>query len=213
MTINAYPLTWPAGWKRTVPASRFDAKFGKRQATGSSSFKALKSLSVADGVARVLEQLKIMGIDREDIVISTNLKLRLDGLPRSDQARPADPGVAVYWREGDKPALCMAIDQYHLVEENLAAVAATLDAMRAIHRHGGGTVLERAFTGFQALPAPGAEATWWDVLELGRNCTLADAQDAYRRLRSKQHPDKPGGSHEAVARLNKAWAEAQEAFR
>ncbi len=87
------------------------------------------------------------------------------------------------------------------------------DAMRAIHRHGGGTVLERAFTGFQALPAPGATATWWEVLELGRTCTLAEAQDAYRRLRSKLHPDKPGSSHEAMALLNKAWADAQGALR
>jgi hypothetical protein len=35
MTITAYPLQWPAGWKRTKPAWRVQARFGKaRRQTG-----------------------------------------------------------------------------------------------------------------------------------------------------------------------------------
>ena len=49
------------------------------------------------------------------------------------------------------------------VEESLAAIAATLDAMRAIERHGGARVLERAFTGFTAVPAPDARKHWREV--------------------------------------------------
>lgn len=55
----------------------------------------------------------------------------------------------------------MAIDQYYRVEENLAAIAATLDAMRAIERHGGAQILDRASTGFAALQAPMAVARSW----------------------------------------------------
>jgi hypothetical protein len=55
----------------------------------------------------------------------------------------------------------MAIDQYDRVEHNLAAIAATLDAMRAIKRHGGAEILDRAFTGFTALPAPMAGGKPW----------------------------------------------------
>ena len=38
----------------------------------------------------------------------------------------------------------MAIDAYTRTADNLAAVAATLEAMRAIERHGGAQILERA---------------------------------------------------------------------
>lgn len=213
MTISAYPLAWPAGWKRTDPAHRADGRFGKRVREAGKSWAALKDLTVADAVSRVLEELQRMGITREDVVISTNLKTRLDGLPRSDQKRPEDPGVAVYWQEFSGARRCMAIDLYARVEDNLAAVAATLDAMRAIERHGGAAVLERAFTGFQALPAPGAGDSWWQVLEVPQTATFEQAQAAFRRLRAIHHPDRPGGSHDAMARINKAWADAQEVIR
>ncbi|KVD37855.1 hypothetical protein WJ41_22830 [Burkholderia ubonensis] len=62
-------------------------------------------------------------------------------------------GVAVYWETRAGARRVMAIDQYTRVADNLAAVAATLDAMRAIERHGGARILERAFTGFAALAA------------------------------------------------------------
>jgi len=55
----------------------------------------------------------------------------------------------------------MAIDRYSTVEGNLAAIAATLDAMRAIERHGATVILERTFADFMALPAPVAAREWW----------------------------------------------------
>ena len=76
-----------------------------------------------------------------DSIISTNLKLRLDGLPRSDQKEPDDPGVAVYWQRLSKPKKVMAIDLYDRIADNLAAIGATLNAMRAIERHGGALIL------------------------------------------------------------------------
>jgi hypothetical protein len=32
-------------------------------------------------------------------VISTNVRMRLDGLPRSGEKESQDPGAAVYWQE------------------------------------------------------------------------------------------------------------------
>ena len=81
--IAAYPLAWPAGWPRT--SARSDARFSKYG----------KSLSVYDGVTRVLKELESLGIKRDDMVISTNVETRMDGFPRSDRGNPADPGVAV----------------------------------------------------------------------------------------------------------------------
>lgn len=205
MTIAAHPLQWPQGWKRTGGAYRRSATFTRYK----------KQLSIADGVDRVLRELANIGRARDDVVVSSNVESRLDGFPRSDRPEPMDPGVAVYWRDSKGGHKVIAVDQYDRVADNLAAVAATLEAMRAIDRHGGATVLERAFSGFVALPAPGQSVRreWWVVLELERSCTREEAKAAYRRLASKFHPDKPGGSHEAMAELNRAQEEAlQERF-
>lgn len=200
MTINAYPLAWPTGWKRA--AARKEARF----ATTRNSRRAT-SLNVADGVERVLIELDRMGYGRDDIVISTNVPLRLDGLPRSDRGEPGDPGAAVYWRTRKGEHKVMAIDIYDRVADNLAAIAATLDAMRAIERHGGAAILDRAFTGFTALPAPAAARDWWDVLQVRRDASPVVIREAYRRLRSDHHPDK-GGRAERFDEIEQAYRRA-----
>jgi hypothetical protein len=79
--------------------------------------------------------------------------------------------VAVYWiKTGRKQMKCMAIDRYGRVADNMAAIAATIEAMRAIERHGSAEILERAFLGFQALPEP---EQWWQVLEFGTPASRA----------------------------------------
>ena len=198
MTINAYPLQWPTGWKRAT--ARKEARFSTRD-YGS---RPARVLTVSDGCDRVLRELDRMGYTRNDVVISTNVVLRLDGLPRSDQRAPDDPGAAVYWRTRKGENKVMAIDIYDRVADNLAAIAATLEAMRSIERHGGAAILERAFTGFVALPSPGAKRNWWEVLGLQSDATREAVKTAYRRLASIHHPDKPGGSHEKMAELNHA---------
>jgi hypothetical protein len=165
---TAYPLCWPDGWKRVK--SRQHAAFNKtrepryevRDGVTKQIYQGKAKLSVADAVRRVLTELERMGMSDDDIIISTNVRLRLDGLPRSDQ-EPGDPGAAVYWQKKDKPMRCMAIDQYWRVADNLAAIAATLNAMRSIERHGGAEILDRAFKGFAALPER-ATSHWRETL-------------------------------------------------
>lgn len=204
---EAYPLLWPQGWKRTANFSRTRAKFGKKtfvdrglNAEGQRmGWHTKGTLSISQGTERVLNVLDQMGFNKS-VVISSNLALRLDGLPRSSQREPDDPGVAVYWGNGQK-ARCIAVDQYDRVADNLAAIAATLEAMRAIERHGGAAILERAFTGFTALPAPTA---WWQTLGLsGPNASRAEIDGAHRRLIMEHHPDR-GGDTEKAADINRA---------
>lgn len=202
MTISAYPLQWPDGWKRTPDSRRRYGHFGKMKRSPGASWSSKADITVAEAVQRVLAELLRMGIERDDVVISTNLRIRLDGLPRSDQARPADPGAAVYFEDSGQRR-CIAIDQYTTVEDNLAAIAATLDAMRAIERHGGAAILERAFTGFTALPGPGAARAWWEVLGVNKAASQDEIRAAYRRLASEAHPDK-GGTAERMAEINRA---------
>jgi hypothetical protein len=198
--MTNYPLAWPAGWRRTK--SRKDANF-KRGG---------QRLSIADGVKRVIEQLRLFGIPDWNIVVSTNVKPRLDGLPLSNQVEPQDPGVAVYWKkEKDTQHKVMATDRYVKMADNLAAIAATLDAMRAIERHGGAVIMERAFTGFLSLPAPN---TWRAVLSFqeSEEPDLETVRNMYRNLAREVHPDL-GGTDARMAELNWAMAEAEKELR
>lgn len=204
--IPAYPLQWPGGWPRTPAVETRPGKFGSKKGSAS----RVTDITVAEATQRVLTELARMGIDRGDVVISTNLTLRLDGLPRSGQAAPRDAGAAVYWQTRKGERRVMAIDQYWKVEENLAAIAATLDAMRAIERHGGAQILDRAFTGFTALPAPAARKPWREVMIFGESTpTREQLRRRYRELASTRHPDRAGGSDAAMSELNVALAEAE----
>ncbi|GKS73723.1 J domain-containing protein [Acidovorax sp. SUPP950] len=210
MAVTAYPLSWPAGWKRTPAASRLSGNFGMKKENRFGSTSKVP-LSIAEATTRLLAELERMGAKQSTVVLSTNPVLRQDGLPRSGQAAPADPGAAVYWKDpfNGQPR-SMAIDRYTKVEQNIAALAATIEALRAIERHGGAVVLERAFTGFAALPAPiaaGMHREWWEVLGVPRNASTQAIGDAYRSLAARHHPDR-GGSADRMAEINRARDEA-----
>ncbi len=206
--IQAYPLQWPAGWRRAT--SRKHGAFNKKERVyrdGQHAYSSMKDLNAGDASMRVIDVLMRMGIERQDIVISTNLQLRRDGLPRSDY-EPGEPGAAVYWRKG-KDARCMAVDVYYRVADNLAAIAASLEAMRTIERHGGAAILDRVFQGFTALPAP---ESWWQVLGLkDPNPTREQIEQAHRRLIMEHHPDR-GGDTEKAARINRARDQGLQAI-
>lgn len=199
--ITAYPLQWPEGWKRTE-GSRKLGRFRK-------SAQGNDWITVAVATERVKAELKRMGIERDDFVLSTNLILRMDGFPRSDQPTDIpDPGVAVYWDDG-KERRCMAIDIYTQVEDNIAAIAATLEALRAIERHGGGEIMDRAYLGFKSLPAAGEASgipLWRDVLGFkpGTKVTTEDVELNYRALSKIHHPDMKGGDAGQFAMLTRA---------
>lgn len=209
--MNAYPLAWPAGWPRTKPGHHQDARFNKKVWQAGRAYATSQQLSVTEAVHRVLEELGRMGIDRQDVIISTNVRTRLDGLPRAGEREPEDGGAAVYWQDRKGNRRVLAIDQYTRVADNLAAIAASLDALRAVERHGGAVILERAFTGFTALPAPGGttKRTWRQVfgLQPGQNVTRDQVRAIYRRLAAEHHPDK-GGTDGLMAELNVANEQA-----
>lgn len=191
---TSYPLTWPGGWRRTAPGSRLRANFSKNK----------NALSVAEGTKRVLDELRRFGVPDYRVIISTNIQVRLDGLPYSNQKEPSDPGVAVYWKRNGNEQV-MATDTYTRVADNLAAIAASLEAMRAIERHGGAQILDRAFIGFTALPEP---KNWRDVLNMAGSSSLELAKKHYQELAMIHHPDR-GGNAEAMAEINRAWSDAQ----
>ena len=215
--IEAYPLTWPSGWKRTPSHQRRRAAFNRKEAVyrtqsdGSQyhAFNQSRQLTISQSVERVMSELGRMGISRGNVIISTNVRTRNDGLPYSNAANPSDPGAAVYWKAG-KITRCMAIDRYDRVADNLAALAATLEAMRAIERHGGAEILDRAFTGFAALPAAGQSSKpWREVLGMNANAASFDLVDArFKELCHLHHPDK-GGDPEKFRQIVEAREQAK----
>lgn len=124
---------------------------------------------------------------------------------------PKDPGVVAYFKWRDQtapysaPLIDMAIpcDRWAHIEDNVLAIAKTIDAMRGIERWGAKHMIKAIFTGFKALPAS-ASRDWWAVLGVARAESIENCNTAYRRLATERHPDR-GGSHEAFVELNAAW--------
>lgn len=195
MTFEAYPLSWPAGRPRTEAWRRERAKFDVTFARARDNIVREVQLLVGGRFARDPE-----------IVISTNTALRRDGLPLANQRQPDDPGVAVYFLH-KKRQMSFACDRWDRIEHNMQAIAKTIEALRGIARWGTGDMLEAAFTGFTALPAPGAERQWWEVLGVPAGATPTEIRDAYRRLASQHHPDR-GGDPARMAEINDAYRKA-----
>ena len=61
-------------------------------------------------------------------------------------------------------------------------------------------MVEQAFTGFVALPAPKSP---WDVLGVPRGASQDEIDAAYRQRAKTAHPD-AGGSSDAMQALNEA---------
>lgn len=186
-----YPLVWPAGWPRTPPGRRTDSPF--------------KNMTTDKCFRELMDELNRLGARK--IIISSNLKLRQDGMPYSQQPRHNDEGIAVYFtRKG--VAMSLACDKFNKREENMRAIAKTIDAIRGIERWGSSDMMERAFTGFVQLAAPADLRQWWQVLGVGENATYAEARLAYQRLRSKHHPDNDGDAVEFNA-VQVAWEQVE----
>lgn len=208
--ITAYPLAWPHGKKRTPPADRRYGRFGTRR---QDRFGVI-DITVDQAIGRIKQEARAYShghyftrIDPDEIIFSSNLRTRRDGLPAAGQREPDDPGVAVYFKLDGNPQ-CIAIDTYTTPADNFAAVAAVLEALRALDRHGSG-LLAAAFTGFTALPSPDQVVGWsWRTVFNYDGHSLMEAKAIHRRLVRKHHPD-AGGDPNEYDLVNKAWAMAQ----
>lgn len=198
MTATPYPLQWPASRPRTRAADRKYGRFNRKEYVGVNTWQTTKEMTVAEALKRLQGELDRIGANYP--VVSSNLEIRLDGLPRSGQRQPDDPGVAVYFQLRGKPH-CLPCDTYREVHSNIAAVAAHIAATRAIERHGVASVAEM-FSGFAALPAPGS-APWWQILQVVESASRDEIEAAFKRLALERHPDR-GGSDAMMAELNAA---------
>lgn len=188
-TIPRWPLEWPLGWRRKSTQERVDGKFRTDK----------RAINASEATRRLEYQLERLGC--RNMTLSTNMSLRLDGRPRSDE-NPSDPGAAIYFIFRGK-ATVLACDSYHAVADNIAALAAHLNALRAIERWGVGTI-EQALAGYKALPADTA-ADWRAVFGFGKGSrpTLDEVDQRFKAAARERHPD-AGGTDIEMAHLNRA---------
>ena len=64
MTVESYPLYWPAGWPRSSSAQRAKSRFNGQ------TFSQIKELQ---------RELRLLGA--RNVIISSNVPVRQDGLP------------------------------------------------------------------------------------------------------------------------------------
>lgn len=222
--VRSYPLTWPIRIPRTAEYHRKEARFGRmvdqtrRRADGThSSYKSKKKWTFAMARDDLLAELERLGV--VEAVISTDMPLRLDGLPKGNARDPEDPGVAVYFkrrivaaggRAGEVRSYTMTCDQYDRLADNTRALVLTIESLRRIERHGSSDLMEQAFSGFTALPpARTGVRPWRDVLGFVGDVTREAVEFRYKKLLLVHHPDR-GGTHEQMAEINDAIDRARE---
>ncbi len=170
---KGYPLSWPFNWKRT---------------TGSKRQFSLFRQTFARARDQLLHEISLLG--GKHPVISSNLMLKLDGFPYANQRAPEDPAVAVYFELFGKQQ-CIPCDKWKTVTDNITAIQKTINALRGIERWGAKDLVEAAFRGFQALPAP--EDVLIPNTQYFLDCqTQEEGRVKYKQLARKLHPDVGG---------------------
>ena len=179
-TPTAYPLAWPAGWPRT--AQRQSGPY-RTQLPG-----ALKNLR---------DEIRLLCGDAavRTMLLSSNVTLGAEA--------PADPGVVAYFT-WDRQQISIPCDRWTRVEHNVQAIALTIEAMRAMDRHGAKHMIRAMFQGFTAIRGPGPKP-WREVLGFGpaEQVTRSMVNERWKALARSAHPD-AGGSEARMAEINAA---------
>lgn len=134
-------------------------------------------------------------IGAEAVVIQLALEdqdIRRDGWPRAT-ARPEHPGVIIEWQVGDRWSR-MAANRYTNWQDNLRAVALSLEALRSVERWG-------------AVEGEQYEGLQLEIEAVGSSPSAAqELLDSYGGLRAAlkaAHPDQ-GGDPEEFRRVQEA---------
>ncbi len=195
-------------WPRTPTRERTRARFSDDYG---------KTLALLD---RELRQLKA-----RDVVVLADCAasdLRRDGSLRAG-CRLRSPGIVLCFT-GKHGPVRMPCDRYDDWRDNLRAIAVSLEALRAVDRHGVTTSGEQ-YRGWSALPPaiemPTSEFTsaedaaeflmrtaWgerdrWQCMVVDVVSLVECLALVYRDAARKAHPDQ-GGSNELMAKVNRA---------
>lgn len=188
-----YPLDWPLDVPRTP---------GHRRKAGPytvSRYQALGELKA-----------ELRRFKARNVIVSTNVRVKADGdYYANDRPMDGDPGVVLYCTINGKD-LCFPCDRFTTVAANVRAIWQVIAALRTIKRVGVEHLTDRAFSGYNALPASTlAQRSWWVVFGWEQpHGPFELVKERYRKLALERHPD-GGGTAEQMAELNAAYEDAQ----
>jgi len=191
--MEAYPLHYPINHARTPEAALKPAQFATTFARARNT--ALYNLRL---------------LQAEEVIISSNIPQRADGLPfPAGDKSLLDPGIAVYFTlYGEKRVVCC--DAFLSVADNMQAISKSLEALRGLQRWRCSNILKLALAGFKAFPEAG---TFWKTFDLEEKpATMEELKKAYRIKVAIVHPGIPGGSREQYELLNAAYQTALKMF-
>lgn len=195
-SIEAWPLQWPFGFKRTSSHARIRSTF-KQSMEASQKF--------------LRRQLDLLGAG--GLIVSSNIPVRKDGMFYTDwmSRKLDDPGVAIYFRLGTKEEgyISMCCDQYLTVWENVYALGKSIEAIRGLERWGASEFMQRVFTGFKQLPEQSAGRTWWEILGVNKDALPSAIRKAYLDRVKSAHPD-AGGSAQEFDQIVQAYKQSTQ---
>lgn len=193
------PLTqWPGARTKDRKRSTFRAPWGKSVKTLAAELRLVKA---------------------KDAVLQVEIEeryFRNDGLPRAD-ARATGPGVVLSFNHPAAGALMYPCDRFDSWQDNVHALALSLEALRAVDRYGVTRNAEQ-YRGWKALPASTDgpmdrdEAARVIAAEAGMKAANAadtlrknpvDCAAAIRLALMNTHPDR-GGKVDAFHRVQRA---------
>lgn len=173
------------------PVEKWPGKATAQSQRRKAPFKA-KASSRLDLLER-----ELIHLGARDIVIQAYLRLediRNDGWPRST-ARPSCPGIILTFSNAKKEQFSYPCDSYLDWNDNLYAIALSLEALRAVDRYGVTRGSEQ-YQGFKKLEAPReldrrtlAESFICQHGGIRLDDLRADLNGAYKAAALKLHPD------------------------
>jgi hypothetical protein len=158
-------------------------------------------------ITQLMDELRLLGAT--NIVVSSNIPTKSDGLPYAESRLIEDPGIAAYF-DFKKKSLVMARDGFISPAGNIRSLTLAIEGLRQLERHGGSVMLERAFTGFLAITPPDWKRPWREVFGVKADWT-GDITSLFHEKARQRHPDM-GGSDALMAELNVAYEEARQAL-
>lgn len=184
---ESFPLDWPLGYKRTK--YRKGSKFGEKP---------------PDTIQKML-WAELNKLRAKKIVVSSNVPLRRDGQIYSEYLtkKIEEPGIAVYFAYNERDVV-VCCDQYEYPWENMLALAKGIENIRGLSRWGISEFMDRAFSGFKAIPQEANQQEWFVVLGVNKNSGEQEIKTAYRKLAQVHHPDL-GGTSAMFDRVTKAY--------
>lgn len=163
---------------------------------------------------------ELRALRAKDVLLQTfhtENQLRQDGLPYANARTPDDPGVILTFESKHGP-LSFPCDTYRDWQDNIRAIALSMEKLRAVDRYGV-TKSDEQYRGWKALPGAGGTSDSMSAVAAAEflsrtagNATVPGSAllehahlvtGAYRAAARRLHPD-AGGTTEDFQRLRVA---------